>query len=150
IVDLTEGQRDPQSVAEMPKLLFRLGELYWEESRYYFIEAGKQDDEYIKAMNAKNKAGMDAAKAEKERILTESKDVAKLAVEQYSRIVQQYKDFARTDEVLYFLGKNLMDSGEDRKALVAYKRLIEKYPKSRYQADANLAFGEYYFNNSKG
>src|SRR5438094_70837 len=110
----------------------------------------EQDDEYIKAMNAKDKAGMDAAKAKKEEILDKSKEIAKEAVNQYARIVQEYKDFPRTDEVLYFLGKNLMESGDERKALTAYKRLIEKYPKSRFLADANLAFGEYYFNGSKG
>ena len=43
-----------------------------------------------------------------------------------------------------------MEDGQDRKALVAYERLVKKYPKSKYMPDAWLAFGEYYFNNSKG
>ena len=71
-------------------------------------------------------------------------------MDQYSTIVQQYKDFERTDEVLYFLGVYLMEEGQDRKALVAFKRLVEKHPKSKYLPDAYLAFGEHYFNNSKG
>ncbi len=135
---------------ERPKLLFRLGELYWEESKYYFFEANRKDDEYIKAMNANDKAGMERAKAEKETKQEESKGQAKLAVDQYSEIIQKHKDFERNDEVLYFLGQNLMEMGDERKSLVAYKRLIDKHPKSKYLPDSHLAFGEYYFNASKG
>ncbi|MBK7858585.1 MAG: tetratricopeptide repeat protein [Archangiaceae bacterium] len=134
---------------EMPKLLFRLGELYWEESQYYFFEANRKDDEYIKAMNAGDEAGKERAKSEKEELLSKQKENARIATEKYAEIVQKYKDFDRTDEVLYFLGKNLMDMGDEKKSLVAYKRLIEKFPKSKYLPDAHLAFGEYYFNNSK-
>ncbi len=135
---------------EMPALLFRMGELYWEESKYYFFEANRRDDDLINAMNRKDKAGQDKAKREKEELLAQSKEFSTLASEQYSEIVQSHKDFERTDEVLYFLGHNLMEMGEDRKALVAYKRLVEKYTKSKFLPDAYLAFGEYYFNNSKG
>ncbi len=143
IINLTKDKK------EMPTLLFRLGELYWEESQYFFFEANRKDDEYIKAMNAGDEAGKDRAKAEKEELLNKQKEMAKIATDKYAEIVQKYKDFDRTDEVLFFLGKNLMDMGDEKKSLVAYKRLIEKYPKSKYQPDAHLAFGEYYFNNSK-
>jgi tetratricopeptide (TPR) repeat protein len=150
IGDLEKIIKFDSTSKEMPKLLFRLGELYWEESKYQFFEANRQDDALIAAMNKGDKAGQERAKAEKERILAFSKDYAKKATERYAEIVQKYKDFERTDEVLYFLGQNLMEMGEERKALAAYKRLIEKYPKSKFVADAHLAFGEYYFNNSKG
>ncbi len=138
---------DPQ---ETPKLLFRVGELYWEESKAFFFEANRKDDDFIRAQAAKDKAGMDRAKQEKDQILEQSKAQAKIAVERYARIVQEFKDFPRTDEVLYFLGQNLMESGDEKRGLLAYKRLIDKYPKSKYLPDAYLAFGEYYFNNSKG
>jgi cellulose synthase operon protein C len=135
---------------EAPGLLFRLGELYWEESKFFFFEANRKDDDLINAMNRKDKAGQDRAKQEKEEVLAKSKEYNKLALDQYQEIVQRYKDYERMDEVLYFLGHGLMEQGEDRKALIAYKRLLEKYPKSRYVPDAHFAFGEYYFNTSKG
>src|SRR5262249_49421933 len=114
-----------------------------------FFQANRKDDDYINAMNAGDEAGKERAKAEKEKLLDQQKEQAKNATEAYATIVQKYKDFDRTDEVLYFLGKNLMDMGDEKKSLVAYKRLIEKYTKSKYLPDAYLAFGEYYFNNSK-
>jgi TolA-binding protein len=138
----------PAKSKETPGLLFRLGELYWEESKFFFFEANRKDDDLINAMNRKDTAAQERAKQEKEQLLGRSKEYGRLAVDQYSTIVQEHKDFERTDEVLYFLGHNLMETGDDRKALVAFKRLIEKYPKSRYLPDAHLAFGEYYFGNA--
>jgi len=138
---------DPQ---EVPSLLFRLGEFYWEESKFYFFEANRKDDELINAMNRNDAAGQQRAKAEKAELAAKQKEYGKLAVEQYTKIVQEFPKFERTDEVLFFLGQYLMEEGQDRKALVAFKRLVEKHPKSKYIPDAYLAFGEYYFNNSKG
>ncbi|WNG28472.1 tetratricopeptide repeat protein [Cystobacter fuscus] len=135
---------------EQPSLLFRLGELYWEESKYYFFEANRKDDDLLVAMNANDAAGQSKAKAAKAELTARSKQYGKLALEQYTKIVQNYPDFERSDEVLFFLGTNLMEDGQDRKALVAFKRLIEKFPQSKYMPDTYFAFGEYYFNNSKG
>jgi len=145
IIDLT-----PKESAETPDLLFRLGELYWEESKFYFFQANRKDDDRINAMNRNDKDGEQRAVQEKEELSAQSKEFAQKAVEQYSTIVQNYKNFKRTDEVLYFLGKNLLEAGEDRKALVAFRRLIDKYQKSKFLPDAYLAFAEYYFDTSKG
>ncbi len=135
---------------EAPSLLFRLGELYWEESKFYFFDANRKDDDLIIATNRGDAIGQERAKAEKQELLAKSKEYSQMAVEQYSTIIQKYKDYPRTDEVLYFLGHNLMEAGEERKALVAYRRLIDNFKKSKFLADALLAFGEYYFNTSKG
>ncbi|MFZ5470735.1 MAG: tetratricopeptide repeat protein [Myxococcota bacterium] len=149
IISLVD-ESTPDGKKEMPKLRFRLGELFWEESKYLFFEANRKDDDLIRAMNAKDKAGQERAKAEKEDLIAKSKAYAKKATAEYSEIVQKFRNFERTDEVLYFLGHNLMEMGDERKALVAFRRLIEKFPKSKFIPDAHLAFGEYYFNTSKG
>ncbi|MCP3103857.1 tetratricopeptide repeat protein [Myxococcus sp. K15C18031901] len=135
---------------EVPSLLFRLGEFYWEESKFYFFEANRKDDDLLRAMNANDTGAQQRAKAEKAELVGKQKEYGKLAVEQYTKIIQEHPQFERTDEVLFFLGQYLMEEGQDRKALVAFKRLVEKYPQSKFIPDAYLAFGEYYFNNSKG
>jgi len=144
IIDLSPDQ------TEAPGLLFRLGELYWEESKFHEFEANRKDDDLIKAMNRNDAAAQTRAKAEKAELIAKAKQYGKLALEQYTKIVQGYPNFERTDEVLFFLGQFLMEDGQDRKALVAYERLVKKYPKSKYLPDAWLAFGDYFFNNSKG
>ncbi len=135
---------------EAPTLLFQLGELYWEESKYFFFEANRQDDAFIKAMNANDAAGQKRAKAEKDRLLGEQKKFVALALEQYKEIVQRHRDFEKSDQVLYFLGQLLMESGEEQAALKSFQRLISQHPKSKFLPEAYVAFGEYYFNNSKG
>ncbi len=143
IIELSPDKR------EKPALHFRLGELFWEESKHYFFEANRKDDDKIRAMDAEDKAGIERAEAEKQRLVDQSKDYAQKAMNEYSTIVQNYKDYERTDEVLYFLGLNLMEMNDEKRGLVAYKRLVDKYDKSKYLPDAYLALGEYYFNNSK-
>ncbi|MCC6336347.1 MAG: tetratricopeptide repeat protein [Myxococcales bacterium] len=143
IIELSQDKK------EKPGLHFRLGELYWEESKYFFFEANRKDDDKIRAMNADDKAAVERAESEKSELLSQSKEYAQKAITEYSTIVQNYKDFERTDEVLYFLGLNLMEMNDEKRGLVAYNRLITKYQKSRYLPDAYLAVGEYYFNNSK-
>lgn len=150
IIDLQKIIGFSTDKKEKPALLFRLGELHWEESKYFFFEANRKDDDKIRAMNAQDQAGVAAAEAEKAKLLEQSKAYAQKAIANYSTIVQEYKDFPRTDEVLYFLGLNLMEMNDEKRALVAYNRLISKYPKSKYLPDAYLAVGEYWFNGSKG
>ena len=41
---------------EAPGLHFRLGELYWEEAKFFFIEANRKDDDLIVAMNKNEKS----------------------------------------------------------------------------------------------
>jgi len=135
---------------ETPDLLFRLGELYFEESRDYFFQANRKDDDLIRGMATKDVALQEKAKKEKTALMVQRDANAKLAVNQYTQIVQKYRDYPRTDEVLFFLAHNLMDLNEEKKALIAYGKLVKDYPKSRFVPDAYLAFGEYYFNNSKG
>jgi tetratricopeptide (TPR) repeat protein len=72
------------------------------------------------------------------------------AIAQYTEVIQNHPQFARMDEVLYFLARSLLDAGQDTKAIVALNRLIAKYPTSRYLADAYFARGEYYFERSGG
>jgi tetratricopeptide (TPR) repeat protein len=149
IEDLQKIIQLSQDKKEKPSLHFRLGELYWEESKYYFFEANRKDDDKIRALNADDRAGVERAEAEKQELLNKSREYAQKAINEYTTIIQNYKDYERTDEVLYFLGLNLMELNDEKRALVAYKRLIDKYPKSKYLPDAYLAVGEYYFNNSR-
>jgi tetratricopeptide (TPR) repeat protein len=131
---------------EMPGWLFRLAELYWEESQHFFFEANRKDDELIRL-------GEKATQADRERLRREKKDQEERsrsyqteAITQYKDIVKRYPKFERLDEVLFFLGENLSKQRRHEEALAAYKLLVTRYEKSRYVPDAWMAFGEYYFN----
>jgi len=135
---------------EMPDLLFRLGGLYWEESRHYFIEASRKDDELVAAMERKDRGAQARILAEKQSLLDKQIEYGQLANRQYADVVQRYKNYARNDEVLFYLGHNSFHLGETNKALVAYGKLIKDHPKSRFIPDTHIVFGQHYFNNSRG
>ncbi len=135
---------------EMPDLLFRYAELLWEESRYLFFEANREDDDYIRAKNKGDQAAMQKAMADKQAYLAKSQRYQANAVARYKEIVLRFPRYQRMDEVLYFLGHNLWDENHEQEALGIYKLLVTRYPQSKYLPDAFLAFGEYYFDNSKG
>jgi len=135
---------------EMPDLLFRLGGLYWEESRYYFIEASRKDEELVGAMDRQDRGAQARILAEKRGLLDKQVEHAQLANRQYADVVQRYKNYPRNDEVLFYLGHNSFTLGETNKGLVAYRKLIQEHPKSRFVPDAHIALGQHYFNNSRG
>ncbi|MHB8419856.1 MAG: tetratricopeptide repeat protein [Myxococcales bacterium] len=135
---------------EMPDLIFQYAELSWEESRYLFFEANRRDDDYINAKNRGDQAGMQKATTEKADLLRQSGTWQIEAIARYKDIVRRYPKYQRMDEVLYFLGHNLWDQSQEKEALGVYKLLVVRYPQSKYVADAYLAFGEYYFDNSNG
>ena len=75
-----------------------------------------------KALNAKDKAGMERAKAEKAALDKKAEEYAVKARDAYSEIAQKYRNYERSDEVLYFLGHAFLESkdpSDHRKALVA-------------------------------
>jgi len=132
--------------AEMPSWLFRLAELYWEESQHYFFEANRRDDELLALPRPVPAAEAQRLVAEKKNLEARSRAFQDEAIAQYKEIVQRYPKYPRIDEVLFFLGENLWRQGQQKEALVAYKLLVTQHPKSRYVPDAWMAFGEHYFN----
>ena len=135
--------------AEMPSWLFRLGELYWEESQHYFFEANRRDDEILALPRPAPAAEVARLTREKKDLEARSHAYQDEAVSQYKEIVQRYPKYQRIDEVLFFLGENLWRQGKQKEALAAYKLLVTQHAKSRYVPDAWMAFGEFYFNSAE-
>ena len=105
-----------------PALLFRLGELWFEEARYFLLQ--------------NDAAQRDAA--------------AQRAIETLSGLVQEFPRWSRNDEVLYSLGQGLLDTGDEPRALVAFRRLVDRYPASPIARDAWFRLGEHFFTRSQG
>jgi TolA-binding protein len=141
LIDLGGGS--PQ---ELPQWYFRLAELLWEESQYFFFEANRRDDRLIALGTRGDRREIDRLMAEKKAHERESARHKDQAVALYKAIVAKYPKYPRLDEVLYFLAENLSKRNRnDPEALKAYRALIQRFPQSRYVPDAWMAFGEYYF-----
>ncbi len=73
------------------------------------------------------------------------------AVKAYSAVTsnQAFARFAKLDEAIGRLAVLLEDSGQQDNALLAYRRLVKEFPRSRYVADAVLALSEQAFYQGK-
>lgn len=140
----------PDGKREAPDLLFRLAELHWEESRAAFFDANRKDDDIIRAKADKNKPALERAEREKKEILQQVSAYAQQAMDRYRIIVQKYPKYFRMDEVLFFLGHNMWESGKEADATIVYKKLITDHSKSKYLPDAWVALGQHWFGSSRG
>ncbi len=145
--DLEKLIRLGGSEAEMPVWLFRVAELHWEEAQYFFFEANRRDDAIAAAQG--DAAQLDRLRAEKKDLEARSHAEQAAAIARYRDIAKRYPNYARLDEVVFFLGENLWKQNRRKEALEAYKVLITRFPKSKYVPDAWMAFGEHYFDSAE-
>jgi TolA-binding protein len=121
--------------AEQADALFRLSELYWENSEAEFLARMRNYDQALEDF----RTGKTTAKPEQPRIdLTASLKV-------YEEILEKHPDFQRTDTVMYLYGFGLNEQGDEQAALSIYRVLLKRFPKSSFVPDAHLAIGEYHF-----
>lgn len=128
---------------EVPELKFRLAELYYEKSQFYFFRSEEAHDASIRAKTDKEKAGHDASNR---KLTRESQTWVKRAMDIYSEIREKYPKYPRMPEVLFALGQTFWNSKRYQESIDVYTDLIRHFADSPLVADAWLAFGEFYFN----
>ena len=134
--------RDHPYYENKADVYFRLAESYWEEEKYAYLVAMKEYD--------------DKSEAFEEGLIKEKPEPAvenyATSLENYRRILREFPEYMRLDEVLYYLGKGAMMQGKatkDRQMMKegenTLKRLVQSYPNSILIPQAYLALAEYYF-----
>ncbi|MCC6810624.1 MAG: tetratricopeptide repeat protein [Deltaproteobacteria bacterium] len=116
---------------EKASLYFRRGELIWEKSKEFFFKSQEA-----------------STQADEDKFAAESKKLQQDAVADYKRVVKDYPQFERVDEVLYYLGVSLIELGQSEEASEYYRRLISEFPNSQYVPDAWLAVGDFFFDKA--
>ncbi|HIN86976.1 MAG TPA: tetratricopeptide repeat protein [Myxococcales bacterium] len=124
------------------EVYFRLGEEHWEVAKYQFLKAvGKFDAELTAFDN-----GTLTIKPQHP-----IQDYSS-ALSYYRKVIQQFPDYARIDEVMYYLGRGALEQGKENKdrALVKegvtyFQKLVQNYPRSKFIAESHLALGEHFF-----
>jgi tetratricopeptide (TPR) repeat protein len=143
LIKLSAGDGD----RDTPGYYFRLAELLWEESQYFYFEANRKDGEIIAL--PKGDARLPRLQAERADDERQHQGLQKQAVALYRAIISRHPKYERLDEVLFFLARNLLQRDRaDEDAMKAYRALIKGYPGSPYVPDAWMAFGEYYFDRA--
>lgn len=127
--------------------LLRLAETYFELQTYWNNRARSFDQPLYDAQQAGHAdevTNITRQQTEAEGHLTEARQSA---IRTYARLVQDYPDYARMDEVLFSLAYALEEMHNSDQALQVYMRLIKGYPQSHFIPHAWLSFAEHYFND---
>ncbi len=118
-------------------LLFRIAEKEWEEAKYrYFLQRKDYDKQYEAFLNGTLKAKPEEPQP----------DYSK-ALEEYKKLLKEFPNYARLDEVMFYLGRGLTQAEKKKEGASYMLRLTKEYPKSKYVTQAYLAVAEYYFEN---
>ena len=71
------------------------------------------------------------------------------AIETYKKILANYSNYARKDEVLYQMARAYDEIGRSNEAIEVMERLVRDYPYARTADEVNFRRGEYYFTRKR-
>lgn len=143
-------KRTDKKSADRPQLTRRLAEAYVE------LESAANRDKIaadIQAQDAKakkNDAGANKFKADAVQAQKIVKAARDKAIVYYTQMKNDYPDYSKLDEVLYYLAYEHEQGGNLKEARSTYFELIQKAPKSPFIPYAYLAFGELFFQEAQG
>lgn len=131
--------------SQRAELMFRLSEMYWAKAAYLHLQAMQQWDQALDVWSAAGRKGREP-KPEDNAAYAQSDAYRKEAMGLYEGILAQFPDYARKDEVLYNLGSALYETGDKKRGVAMYWKLLKEAPNSDFGADAWLQLGEHFFN----
>jgi len=128
-------ERYPNHPEHTPDAMFRLAELYYEESELEYARSEHSHDSLVDLY--------ERGKIPSEPVAPELNfsDSVKL----YRELVRRFKDYRYRDVAMYMLGYCQERSGEDEAAKAIWEQMATLYPKSIYAPEVWLRIGEYYF-----
>ena len=124
-------------------LILRLGSLYVEKSRHI---AHKIQTDYEKHMQ-EFKAGR--RKTKPYLNLKPAQAYNKKSLKIFQNFKVSYPRHKRMDEVLFFLGFNFYQIGNEAESINYFSKLESRFPKSPYLYEAYFQLGEHYFQLSQ-
>jgi TolA-binding protein len=130
--------RDSPHSREQAEALYKLAELYWEESKALYLE---KMGAYQAAVSACHD---DRAQCPRVPRKPPTVDLSR-AQSVYQRLITEHPRFRKIDTVIYLYAFSLRDQGKTGESVRYFQTILDKYPRSRYVADAWMAIAEYRF-----
>lgn len=112
----------------LPDLYMRLAELYIAKSRILYHMKRAEDPEASKAV-----------------VVLEANLLKAKAVDLYTKVLQEFPQYANPDKVLFFMAHEYREMGKFEKMLECYTDLTKRFPQSPYRFEAYLIIGDYNF-----
>src|SRR5262245_5547344 len=132
--------RDSPHSKEQAEALYKLAELYWEESKAVYLEKMGKYQEAVTACHNDRAACPRVPRKPPTVDLSQAQAV-------YLRLINNYPKSRKIDTVIYLYAFSLRDQGREKmgESIKYFQIILDKYPRSRYIADAWMAIGEYRF-----
>ncbi|MBN1773142.1 MAG: tetratricopeptide repeat protein, partial [Deltaproteobacteria bacterium] len=159
-IELTQRllRTTPDTDQTKPDIYFRIAQLYYEMQDARNFAAGEFDMQALDAESNGDANRAQEAYQRRDALIQESHDWSDKAIEAYYSIVQNFPDWSRVDEALFYLafafeerarGTEEPEQKDDFnfKARTVYNVLIRDHQESQYVPNAYLSFAEYYFND---
>jgi len=135
---LEDYLRDSTRGAEQAEALYKLAELYWEESKAAYLDKMERYQAAVTACHEDRSACPHVPRRPPTVDLARAQSV-------YDRLIKQYPRFRKIDTVIYLYAFSLRDQGKLGEAIKYFQIIIERFPRSRFTADAWMAIAEYRF-----
>jgi TolA-binding protein len=123
---------------EQAEALYKLAELYWEEAKEGYLEKMGQYQAAVSACHA------DRSQCPNVPHRPPTMDLSR-AQATYRRLIDEYPKFRKIDTVIYLYAFSLRDQQKIGESIKYFQIILDKYPRSRYVADAWMAIAEYRF-----
>lgn len=123
---------------EQAESLYKLAELYWEESKEVYLDKMGRYQAAVSACHA------DRSQCPKVPHRPPTMDLSR-AQTTYRRLIDEYPKFRKIDTVIYLYAFSLRDQQKIGESIKYFQIILDKYPRSRYVADAWMAIAEYRF-----
>lgn len=143
-------KRTPAQSPDRQQLVRRLAEAYVELESAATRDAIKSSIDADDAKKARQRAPYDQARREEAAARKISQRARENAIRYYVRMKEDYPNYSKIDEVLYYLAFEYEQKQDLENARQVYLELIEKAPQSSYIPNAYLAFGELFFADAMG
>jgi tetratricopeptide (TPR) repeat protein len=123
---------------EQAEALYKLAELYWEESKAVYLEKMGAYQAAVSACHADRSACPRVPHRPPTINLAQAQAV-------YQQLITDYPKFRKIDTVIYLYAFSLRDQGKLGESIKYFQTILDHYPRSRYIADAWMAIAEYRF-----
>ncbi len=125
----------PNHATYTPDALFRLAELYFEDSNDFYLNALESWENQLKDYSAGKIA----------QIPDEPVQNYDKTINAFERLIADFPQYHLLDGAYYLLGYCLSTTGEPETGAQSYQALVDNFPKSSLAAETWMRLGEYYF-----
>ncbi|HVR64896.1 MAG TPA: tetratricopeptide repeat protein [Polyangia bacterium] len=134
--------RDSAHSREQAEALYKLAELYWEDSKASYLERMGRYQAAVTACHNDRSTCPRVPRKQPTVDLSQAQTV-------YDFLIREYPKFRKIDTVIYLYAFSLRDQGKIAESVKQFQQILDRFPRSRYVADAWMAIGEHRFYNQQ-